>query len=77
LLADTTASEQCILGFLETGDDSLTLGEMRARCAEQESTQTEDTSGIESRLSAEREAALLKEPKYYFNDNGVVLGYSG
>jgi len=70
LLADTTASERCILGFLETGDDSLTLGEMRARCAEQESTQTEDTSGIESRLSAEREAAarpfsiLAHKPNY-------------
>lgn len=70
LLADTTAGECCILGFLETGDDSLTLGEMRVRCAEPGPTHARKMSGAESRLVAEREAAarpfsiLAHKPNY-------------
>lgn len=57
--ANEAGLQQCILGFVETGDDSLTLGEMRSRCADPApSSQSPRQEGaVESRLTAERRAA--------------------
>ena len=57
--AGDASLQQCIIGFIETGDDSLTLGDMRARCAEPDpSNRSPRQAGtVESRLAAERLAA--------------------
>jgi phospholipase A1 len=63
----------CMSALLETGADSLTLGEIRVRCATDSSTQSDrsrDLNSVEARLAAEREAAaspfsiLAHKPNY-------------
>ena len=68
---DTRSSvdTDCILGFLETGSDALTLGEMRARCAlAKDAVSTRDRT--RERIEGDREVAsapralLAHKPNY-------------
>jgi phospholipase A1 len=68
--------DRCILGFLETGADSLTLGEMRARCAPAPGRPdaAEGESNVEFRLAAEREAAARPFSILAHRPNYVLFG---
>ena len=65
-----TADEQCLINLLQSGEDGMTLGEIRAQCSqatpdpaatEQVVEQDADTDAepgkVEARLHADREAA--------------------
>ena len=60
----------CLQGFLETGADSLTLGEMRARCMREPVAEEPVEAALDKRLTAERTAAsqpfsiLAHKPNY-------------
>ena len=68
---DLGADRACLEGFLDTGADSLTLGEMRARCQGSVANPDDaEETPLGDRLSAEREAAarpfsiLAHKPNY-------------
>lgn len=72
-LAEGTIDRDCLVGFLETGADQLTLGEIRERCSGpgEDAPDSQDMrGGVEARLKAEREAAarpfsiLAHKPNY-------------
>lgn len=62
--------KSCLQGFLETGADSLTLGEMRARCMREPVAEEPVEAALDKRLTAERTAAsqpfsiLAHKPNY-------------
>jgi phospholipase A1 len=74
--AQTSDRDRCILGFLETGADSLTLGEMRERCVQalDQPERTQDLSSVEFRLAAEREAAARPFSILAHKPNYVLFG---
>jgi phospholipase A1 len=74
--AQTSDRDRCVLGFLETGADSLTLGEMRARCAQKsdEAERAEKMSSVAFRLAAEREAAARPFSILAHRPNYVLVG---
>ena len=69
--ANTTAVDQaCLAGFLETGADSLTLGEMRTRCRADVNPADEEPSRVKARIAEDRATAarpyalLAHKPNY-------------
>jgi phospholipase A1 len=74
--AQTSDRDRCILGFIETGADGLTLGEMRERCAQAPSQAEpgEEMSSVEYRLTAEREAAARPFSILAHKPNYVLFG---
>ena len=74
--APTSDRDRCILGFLETGADSLTLGEMRERCtqAPNQAEHGEEMSSVQYRLMAERKAASRPFSILAHRPNYVLFG---
>lgn len=79
--SEPRVDRECMLGFLETGTDTLTLGEMRARCAvAADSVTTRDRT--RERIESDREVAgtpralLAHKPNYIlfaaYNGRGYV-----
>lgn len=76
LCAKETDVSGCLIGFLDTGSDSLTLGEMRTRCAEpgSEPAPTADLNRVEARLLAEHAAAARPFSILAHRPNYVLFG---
>ncbi len=70
---DTDNEIACLRGFLETGADSLTLGEMRQRCRAPVTEETEQAVATQ-RLEAERRAAARPFSILAHKPNYVLFG---
>jgi len=69
-----TAQQQCLQGFLSTGSDELTLGEMRARCAVADSPEPAPTRRVDQRIAVERAAASQPFSLLAHKPNYMLLG---
>lgn len=68
----TDEQQACLKAFLETGADSLTLGEMRQRCAVREEDSPQKR--IERRIAADREAAAQPYSLLAHKPNYILFG---
>ncbi len=79
----TPDQRSCLQGFLETGADTLTLGEMRARCESEPEPLAPPAAALDKRLAAERSAAsqpfsiLAHKPNYILGAAYNQRGWDG
>lgn len=75
--AQADFDQDCILGFLETGTDTLTLGEMRARCAVS-AKQEASRDRTRERIEGDREVASAPRALLAHKPNYILFGaYNG